>query len=92
MTEICLLCSLYVLVVFHGLIVGANILAFFILPFGTRWYEAIPLMSIILLLTFSRRLECPLTRLENYLRRKLGMKRIGGFVGHYFVRPLRRRK
>jgi hypothetical protein len=33
---------------------------------------------------------CPLTRLENYLRRKLGMKEIKQFVGHYIYSPARK--
>ena len=47
-------------------------------------------MSVVLLLVFSKVLDCPLTNLENHLRKKLGMKRIGGFVGHYFIKPIRR--
>jgi hypothetical protein len=79
------------LVLFHGYIVGANVLAFFVVPFLEPWYVAVPIMSLILLLVFSKVLDCPLTNLENRLRKKLGMKRIGGFVGHYFLKPIRKR-
>tara|TARA_R110002020_G_scaffold134222_1_gene299599 strand:- start:2312 stop:2587 length:276 start_codon:yes stop_codon:yes gene_type:complete len=80
------------LVLFHGYIVVANVLAFFVVPFFEPWYVAVPIMSLILLLVFSKVLDCPLTNLENHLRKKLGMKRIGGFVGHYFLKPIRRRR
>lgn len=78
------------LVIFHSYIVVANVLAFFVVPFVEPWYVAVPIMSVVLLLVFSKVLDCPLTNLENHLRKKLGMKRIGGFVGHYFIKPIRR--
>jgi hypothetical protein len=79
----------YSLVTLHILVVIGNILAFFITPFLAPWYEALPICSFVLLISFSQELKCPLTRLENYIRVKMGKKRIGGFVGHYFVRPAR---
>ncbi len=82
--------ALAALVVFHGYIVVANVLAFFVLPFLTDWYIAVPCMSSILFLMFARGVSCPLTDLENFLRQRLGLKRIGGFVGHYFIKPWRR--
>lgn len=78
------------LVVFHGFIVGSNILAFFVVPFLEPWYVSVPICSLILLLTFSKIIDCPLTRLENYIRQSLGMKRIGGFAGHYLIKPWRK--
>tara|TARA_Y100000593_G_scaffold22677_2_gene45157 strand:+ start:11420 stop:11704 length:285 start_codon:yes stop_codon:yes gene_type:complete len=82
--------ALAALVVFHSYIVVANVLAFFVVPFVEPWYVAVPIMSVVLLLVFSKVLDCPLTNLENHIRKKLGMKRIGGFVGHYFIKPIRR--
>ena len=82
--------ALAALVVFHGYIVVANVLAFFVLPFLTDWYIAVPCMSSILFLMFARGVSFPLTDLENFLRQRLGLKRIGGFVGHYFIKPWRR--
>jgi len=79
----------YSVVTLHILVVLGNALAFFITPFLAPWYEALPICSFILLISFSQELKCPLTRLENSIRVKLGKKRIGGFVGHYFVRPVR---
>ena len=81
----------YFLVVFHMLVVLGNFLSFFVTPMLAPWYEALPICSFILLISFSRELKCPLTRLENYLRKKLGMKKIGGFIGHYLIRPTRKK-
>jgi hypothetical protein len=81
--------AFYSLVVAHMALVIAMIIAFFILPFYTAWYIALPLMAFIQFFALTR-VECKLTQLENFLRQKLGMKRIGGFVGHYVVRPASR--
>ena len=62
---------------------------FFLLPFIYPLWVWMPLNSFILTVTFTREV-CPLTRLENYLRTSLGMSRIGGFIGHYMVKPFRR--
>jgi len=78
-----LLCSI---ILFHLFAVLVNISAFFILPFLYPLWVWMPLNSFILTVTFTREI-CPLTRLENYLRTSLGMPRIGGFLGHYFVKP-----
>ena len=80
---------LYLLVPFHSSIALSNVVAFFVLPFATPWYVAVPCMSAVLFLTFAK-VECPLTTLEIHLRKRLGLKRIGGFVGHYFIKPWRR--
>jgi hypothetical protein len=78
------------LVLFHLFIVLGNTTAFFVLPFWERWWISIPLCSFILWVSFSPGAGCPLTRLENTLRRSMGMPRIGGFIGHYFMGPLKR--
>lgn len=82
--------GLMALVLFHSFIVWGNILSFFIVPFAEPWYVSIPVTSVILILTFSKVIDCPLTKLENRLRKDLGMKRIGGFFGHYFLKPWRK--
>ncbi len=81
--------SLYSLVTFHYFVITVNIVAFFILPFLYPLLVWMPLNSFILTVTFSREI-CPLTRLENYIRTSLGMPRIGGFLGHYVVRPVKK--
>lgn len=74
----------------HTILVLTNALAFFVLPLYTPWYQAIPLMTFIAWISFSRTVNCPLTAVENYIRRKLHVKEVHGFVGYYFVRPTRR--
>lgn len=76
----------YVLVVFHILLVIGVLLSFFILPVYAPWYLALPLMTFIWFFSTTR-VECQLTNLENVIRKRLGMKKIGGFVGAYFLRP-----
>jgi len=46
------------------------------------FYISLPLCAWIMHLAFSRTLECPWTRLENYYRSKTGRKEIGGFISH----------
>ena len=81
--------SLYTLITFHYFVITVNIIAFFILPFMYPLLVWMPLNSFILTVTFTREI-CPLTRLENYIRTSLGMPRIGGFLGHYIVRPVKK--
>jgi hypothetical protein len=80
---------LTLLVTFHMFVITINVVAFFILPFLYPLLVWMPLNSFILTVTFTREI-CPLTRLENYMRTSMGIPRIGGFIGHYFVRPIKR--
>lgn len=79
----------YTLVFAHFLIVLGNTAALFVLPLMEPWYIALPLMSFLVWHATSRTADCPLTRMENALRRHLGMKQIGGFIGHYMIRPVK---
>ncbi len=81
--------ALHFMIVFHTFVIMVNILAFFILPFTYPLWVWMPLNSFILVTTFTREI-CPLTRVENYLRTSLGLPRIGGFIGHYFIKPVKR--
>lgn len=81
--------SFYVLVVLHIILVIGVFSSFFILPIYTSWYIALPVMTFIWFFSTTR-VECQLTNLENAIRKKLGMKKIGGFVGFYFMRPIKR--
>ena len=47
------------------------------------FYISIPMSAWIMHLGWSRVLECPWTRVENYYRRKLGMREIKTFIGYY---------
>ena len=49
-------------------------------------WVALPLSAWIMHLALNR-LDCPYTRLENYLRRKLGMEEISTFISHYYKKP-----
>ena len=49
-------------------------------------WVSLPLAGWIMYLGFSRVLDCPYTRLENYLRRKLGLPEIKTFLKHYYFR------
>ena len=81
--------ALNLLVIFHTFVIVVNIVAFFVLPFLYPLFIWMPVNSFILTVTFTREI-CPLTRLENYIRTSLGLPRIGGFLGHYMVRPVKK--
>ena len=55
------------------------------------FYIALPICAWIMHLTFSRVLDCPWTRFENYYRRKCGKPEIKTFIGHYIVKPMRKK-
>ncbi len=81
--------AFYLLVIAHMILVIGFAVAFVILPFYTEWYVALPLMTFMFFFVTTRN-ECQITNLENYMRQRMGMKRIGGFVGHYFMKPVRK--
>jgi hypothetical protein len=81
---------LYSLILFHMMVVAMNLTAFFVIPFFESWYIALPIMTLIFNISFAKWWKCPLTDLENKLRRDLNMKEIRGFMGHYFVNPARK--
>lgn len=74
----------------HHAVVWGNVAAFFVLPFVQPWHTALPLCSVILLLTFARGVECPLTTWENAARQQLGWPTIKAFIGHYYTWPIKR--
>jgi len=49
-------------------------------------WVSLPLLAWILYLGFSKVLDCPFTRLENYLRRKLNLPEIKTFLKHYYLK------
>jgi hypothetical protein len=79
---------LILVVIFHIFVVIFNLLAIPYLCIYEPWYVSLPLISFLLRLALVER-ECPLTYLENMIRSKLGMKRIGTFIGHYIIKYLR---
>lgn len=84
--------ALVAVVIFHWLVIFGNVSAFFVLPFYSPWYIALPIMSYIGLLTFSRVLDCPITKLENIIRKRMGLPEITGFLKQYLFKPLKRAK
>jgi len=46
------------------------------------FYISFPICAWIMHLAFSRTLDCPWTRVENYYRSKTGRREIGGFISH----------
>lgn len=91
--------KLLIVVILHWLVVLGNFSAFFILMvqgltpgYGLPWYVCLPLCSFIMLISFSRVLDCPMTRYENKLRVQVGRPTIKGFIGHYFLKPYIRAK
>ncbi len=78
----------YGIVIFHFALIFGIAIAFLLLPFMSDWYIALPLMTFVFFFATSR-FECQLTNMENILRKRLGKKRIGGFVGYYMVRPIK---
>lgn len=89
-------------VIIHWGVVIGNFLAFFILAYQgfhpsqiVPWYVALPLCTFIAVISFSRVLDCPLTAMENKMRRSLGLPPIKAFIKHYFIKPyvrLRRKR
>lgn len=77
---------LYSVIATHFTIIIFNTIAFFLLPFYASWYVALPIMTLIVNFMFTSN-PCPLTRLEDNIRGKLGMKQIRLFMGHYIVWP-----
>ena len=86
-------------VLLHWAVVLGNFSAFFILTYQgfhpaqtIPWYVALPCCTFIAVITFSRVIDCPLTRQENKMRKAVGLPEIKGFVKHYLVKPYIRAK
>tara|TARA_Y100000739_G_C20548314_1_gene436974 strand:+ start:337 stop:621 length:285 start_codon:yes stop_codon:yes gene_type:complete len=55
-----------------------------------HFYEALPLMAIVVYIGFSPSMICPLTHWENKLRKKLGKKEIKTFIKHYYINNVKK--
>lgn len=76
---------LFVLIVAaHYVLVAAVAAALPWLLIKEPWYVSIPLSVWILNLSMYSG-KCPLTVLENYVRIKIGLRPIRGFVGHWIL-------
>jgi len=79
----------FFLVVAHLVIIFANAAAFFFLLVLAPWYVALPCCTMIARVLFTS-VTCPLTVLENKIRKKLGWPQIERFVGHYIIRWIKK--
>jgi len=82
---------LHFLVFLHWIVVLGNLGAIAVLPIlcltgDVAWYIVFPLMTW-LSVSACTRIDCPLTRYENSVRRKLGKEPVSGFIKHYFYSP-----
>jgi hypothetical protein len=78
----------------HYAFVFLNIASLVILPFVTLsgtvpFYISVPIMTWIGNLILAPPSQCPLTRIENKIRERLGLLPIRGFIKHYFINPFR---
>ena len=87
MKKITLNTAFILIVTLHMILVIGIVTSFLVLPFKEPWYTALPLMVFIWFFSTSN-VKCKLTMLENHIRKKIGKKRIGGFVGHYILKPI----
>jgi len=81
---------LWTVVTTHLIVIIGNLVSILLLPVFMPWYVALPLMSLLINLLFAP-VPCPLTKLENKIRKELEMKEIKHFVGHYLVWPIKRK-
>ena len=68
---------LYLTVTLHMFVVIGNAVSFAVLPFVEPAWVALPC---------GPGHSCPLTRVENKIRRELGLIEIRGFIGHYILK------
>lgn len=74
-----LICAIIATVLTHYVLFVSLVLSIPYLILLQPWYVSVPVVVWILnLMTLP--VKCPLTELENYLRRKAGLKEIRGFL------------
>ncbi len=78
--------ALVLLVIAHLALVAANAAAFVVLPFLAPWYIAVPLMSFVWFFA-TNNVRCLWTEAENNIRKRLGLREVRGFIGHYTLKP-----
>lgn len=81
---------LWLLVISHHLALWMITLSVPLLFLKEPIWISLPLSAWVMHLGCTR-LNCPLTRYENYLRRNLGMPEIETFLRHYYVNRIRKK-
>ena len=89
MTTVLYRICLSITIISHHIGLWGIILSVPILLFKEPIWISLPLCSWIMHLALNK-LECPYTRLENYLRRTLGLQEISTFISHYYKKPYHR--
>lgn len=74
--------ALPIVVSVHFAAIFVMIYAFFVLPFTQPLIVWLPLCVLILNLMFTR-VDCAMTRFEDFIRRKLGLPQVKLFVSYY---------
>jgi len=74
------------IIVSHHLALWTIIMSVPILIIKEPIWVSLPIISWIMHLGLNR-LDCPYTRLENSLRRKLKLPEITTFISHYYKKP-----
>lgn len=81
--------KLRLLIAAHFILVVMNAISFFIIIILEPWWVAFPLCTFIGWVTLTRSV-CPLTAIENKWRKEEGLREIGGFVGHYMFKHIKK--
>ena len=76
-------------IISHHIGLWSIIMSVPMLLFKEPIWISLPLCAWIMHLALNR-LDCPYTRLENNLRRKLDMEEISTFISHYYKKPYHR--
>ena len=80
---------IFVLIVVIHYVIFVSLLASTILCwFDFPWYMCLLILTIVFRIGMSRE-ECPLTSIENLVRRKLNMPKSTGFLKDWIIRPIK---
>jgi hypothetical protein len=81
--------SLVLLITIHIIISILDVIAAGIILVVTPWWISLPLGTIAVNVYFQAiETKCPLTVLENKIRRKMGLPEVDDFLKQYFYRPV----
>ena len=74
--------GLYITIVLHWAFVLILTVSIPVVLYKGPWYISFPIVSWLINLPRAM-IKCPLTELENYFRKQLGLPKIKGFLSHY---------